>query len=179
MPDSNKFTSARTTAWERRHPCRHAPEYAEGQQECRRTQPCVITRRRFLQALGALSVGGYLNRYAEAANSPETIKLPFANGQRTLVAFPQKRPLILLTTRPPQLETPFSVFNKGLLTPNDAFFVRYHLTLSPPAEDLLKPDVFRISIGGAVQQPLKFSVAELKQQFENVEIVAVDRKSVV
>lgn len=32
----------------------------------------------------------------------------------------------MLTARPPQLETPFAVFNEGLLTPNDAFFVRYH-----------------------------------------------------
>ena len=42
---------------------------------------------------------------------PVNLEMPFANGQRSLVTFPQKRPLILLTTRPPQLETPFSVFN--------------------------------------------------------------------
>ena len=58
---------------------------------------------------------------------------PFDNGERPLVKYPQKRPLLRLTTRPPQLETPFAVFNESVLTPNDAFFVRYHLTLSPPA----------------------------------------------
>ena len=42
-----------------------------------------------------------------------------------------KRPLIRLTSRPPQLETPFAVFNEGLITPNDAFFVRYHLNGVP------------------------------------------------
>src|SRR5208282_1621184 len=35
--------------------------------------------------------------------------LPFENGERPLVAYPQKRPLLRLTTRPPQLETPFPV----------------------------------------------------------------------
>ncbi|HWP87222.1 MAG TPA: molybdopterin-dependent oxidoreductase [Burkholderiales bacterium] len=103
--------------------------------------------------------------------------LPFDNGERPLVKYPQKRPLLRLTTRPPQLETPFEVFNEGVLTPNDAFFVRYHLALSPPAQNLLQPDVFRLSIGGAVQQPLKLSVVELKQQFENVEVVAVNQCS--
>jgi sulfite dehydrogenase (cytochrome) subunit A len=33
--------------------------------------------------------------------------------------------MIVLTSRPPQLETPFSVFNANVITPNDAFFVRY------------------------------------------------------
>jgi len=107
----------------------------------------------------------------------DTVTLPFENGERPLVSYPQKRPLIRLTSRPPQLETPFAVFNENVLTPNDAFFVRYHLSLSPPAEDTLKPDVFRLSIQGTVNQPLKVSVAELKQQFENVEIVAVNQCS--
>lgn len=46
--------------------------------------------------------------------------LPFENGERALVAFPQKRPMIVLASRPPQLETPFSVFGEGVLTPNPA-----------------------------------------------------------
>ena len=61
----------------------------------------------------------------------ETVTLPFGNGERPLVKYPQKRPMIGLTSRPPQLETPFSVFNEGLITPNDAFFVRYHLAQIP------------------------------------------------
>ena len=54
-----------------------------------------------------------------------------ANGDRSLVRYPGKRPLIRLTSRPPQLETPFSVFNEGVVTPDDAFFVRYHLADIP------------------------------------------------
>ena len=40
-----------------------------------------------------------------------------------MVRYPQKTELILLTDRPPQLETPLSYFRSDL-TPNDAFFVR-------------------------------------------------------
>src|SRR5262249_55678410 len=104
----------------------------------------------------------------------DTITLPFVNGERTLVKYPQKRPLIRITTRPPQLETPFSVFNEGVLTPNDAFFVRYHLSEVPTSID---PDSFRVEIKGKVNSPLTLSLAELKSQFEPVEIVAVNQCS--
>jgi DMSO/TMAO reductase YedYZ molybdopterin-dependent catalytic subunit len=132
-----------------------------------------LNRRRFLRA----TVVGAGLATAWKLRAADTVTLPFENGERPLVSYPQKRPLIRLTSRPPQLETPFAVFNESVLTPNDAFFVRYHLTLSPPAEDALKPDAFRLSIQGTVNQPLKVSVAELKQQFENVEIVAVNQCS--
>ncbi len=107
----------------------------------------------------------------------EVVTLPFENGERPLVKYPQKRPLIRLTARPPQLETPFSVFNEGVLTPNDAFFVRYHLTLSPPSMAVLGPDKFRVQIKGAVNKPLTFSLAELKSNFEPAEVVAVNQCS--
>ena len=92
-----------------------------------------VLRREFLKH-ALLGVGGAL------AASPlgalrRTVTLPMANGERPLVAYPQKRPLIVLTTRPPQLETPFAVFNEGVITPNDAFFVRYHLAGIPPSID--------------------------------------------
>src|SRR5436190_8651494 len=106
--------------------------------------------------------------------SEETVQLPFANGERRLVQFPGKRPLILLTHRPPQLETPFAVFNEGILTPNDAFFVRYHLSGIPLAID---PDAFRLEIKGMVQTQLKLSLAELRRDFETVEVVAVNQCS--
>jgi DMSO/TMAO reductase YedYZ molybdopterin-dependent catalytic subunit len=130
-----------------------------------------LSRRRFLvqtaQAGAALLAGS-------RAFSEDTVQLPFANGERRLVQFPGKRPLILLTHRPPQLETPFSVFNEGLITPNDAFFVRYHISSIPLAID---PDTFRLEIKGMVQTPLKLSLAELRRDFENVEVVAVNQCS--
>ena len=50
----------------------------------------------------------------------QSTTLPIGNGERPLGKYPQKRPLIVMTSRPPQLETPFSVFNEGVITPNDA-----------------------------------------------------------
>lgn len=107
----------------------------------------------------------------------EGLQLGFENGERPLAKYPQKRPLIRHTTRPPQLETPFSVFNESLLTPNDAFFVRYHLTNSPPKPETLQPGSFRLSVRGKVTTPLSLSVDELKSKFELAEVVAVNQCS--
>ena len=132
-------------------------------------------RRRFLQGAGALMAQATLGATAfdALAATPGKVTMPFANGERELVAFPQKRPLILLTNRPPQLETPFSVFNEGVITPNDAFFVRYHLADIPLEID---PDKFRLEVKGKVAKPLSLSLRELKSM-PAVEIVAVNQCS--
>lgn len=133
-------------------------------------------RRRFLRQACALGATGTLAGHAlTSLAAPATVTLPFANGERDLVAYPQKRPLIRLTSRPPQLETPFAVFNEDLITPNDAFFVRYHLANIPTAID---PAAYRLRIGGMVARPLELSLADLKQQFgAPVELVAVTQCS--
>ena len=110
---------------------------------------------------------GKLPALAEPAPS---ITLPFERGKRPLVAFPEKRPLMVLTTRPPQLETPFHLFNEGVFTPNDAFFVRWHLANIPNRVDV---NTFRLVIRGSVKQPLSLSLEALKRDFEQVEIAAV------
>jgi DMSO/TMAO reductase YedYZ molybdopterin-dependent catalytic subunit len=102
-----------------------------------------------------------------------SVELPFANGHRRLVKFPGKRELILVTHRPPQLETPFAVFNEGVITPNDAFFVRYHLSGLPEEID---PETYRLKVKGLVKTPLSLSLADLKAM-EAVEIVAVNQCS--
>lgn len=137
----------------------------------------ALTRRRFLRAASAMGLAGVGAGMTSSLRADETVEMPFDNGERPLVRYPQKRPLIRLTTRPPQLETPFSVFGEGAITPNDAFFVRYHLTFSPPAEALLKPETFQVAIKGKVNTPISFSVADLKSQFETVEVVAVNQCS--
>jgi sulfite dehydrogenase (cytochrome) subunit A len=134
------------------------------------------SRRAFLRHTVAVAGAGALWP-AGRMFAAETVTLPFENGERPLVKYPQKRPLIQLTARPPQLETPFSVFNESLFTPNDAFFVRYHLTNAPPAAALLGADKFRLQVKGSVKQPATFSVAELKERFENVELAAVNQCS--
>ncbi len=131
------------------------------------------SRRRFLAAgSGALAItlGGL-------ARGDDTVELPFENGVRPVVKYPQKRPLIQLTARPPQLETPMAVFNEGLLTPNDAFFVRYHLAGAPPSRELLDPAAYKLSVVGNVESPLSFSLAELQSRFEAVEVTAVNQCS--
>jgi DMSO/TMAO reductase YedYZ molybdopterin-dependent catalytic subunit len=138
------------------------------------SRPRSLSRRRFLAraAMAAAAVPVVGLRAQEGA-----VTLPFENGERELVKYPQKRALIRLTTRPPQLETPFAVFDEGVLTPNDAFFVRYHLAGSPPPRELLEPASFRVQVLGKVATPLKLSVEELRTQFEPVEIVAVNQCS--
>ena len=129
-----------------------------------------LTRRRLLQT--SLIVGGLstLGLQSARAISPPNIDLPFGRGHRPLVAFPEKRPLMVMTTRPPQLETPFSIFDESIFTPNDAFFVRWHLANIPTTVDL---ETFRLTIRGQVTHPLSFSLTDLQQQFEAVEIAAV------
>jgi sulfite dehydrogenase len=122
--------------------------------------------------LAGASLGGFTRAALAQAQTPE---LPFANGHRNLVAFPEKRPLIVLTSRPPQLETPFEVFNDGLITPNDAFFVRYHNAGLPMSVD---PDKHVIQIGGnAVGKPFGLTMADLRTKFKPVEVVAVNQCS--
>jgi len=104
------------------------------------------------------------------AQSRQTVTLPFPGGQRELAAFPQKRPLIVLTSRPVQLETPSAVFDDGEFTPNDAFFVRWHLPNIPTQID---PAAFRVRIRGAVEQPTEFALDELKTRFAAVDVNAV------
>src|SRR5579859_5048405 len=137
-------------------------------------RPAISSRRRFLRAALLAGAGGMFSGPLTRTLASETVTLPFANGARKLAAFPQKRPLILLTTRPPQLETPFTVFNDGILTPNDAFFVRYHLSQIPTEID---PARFRVEIKGRVNSPLSLSLDDLKTQFEPVEVVAVNQCS--
>lgn len=134
----------------------------------------MLDRREFLRRAGAGALalsGGALTPFEAIA--ADAVTLPFGNGERPLVQYPGKRPLIQMTARPPQLETPFSVFNEGIITPNDAFFVRYHLADLPLSID---PDTYRIDIKGKVDKPLSLSLADLKA-LEAVEIVAVNQCS--
>lgn len=108
------------------------------------------------------------------AYASDVTTLPFANGERPFARYPGKRPLILSTSRPPQLETPFAVFNEGVITPNDAFFVRYHLADIPLSID---PETFRIEVKGKVEHSLSLSLTDLKSGFEPIEIVAVNECS--
>jgi hypothetical protein len=73
------------------------------------------------------------------AKAIETFTGPGANSHWNsvgpYVAEPQKVPLILLTDRPIQLETPRHYF-RTMFTPNEAFYVRWHLSGISNAVDL-------------------------------------------
>ncbi len=90
-----------------------------------------------------------------------------------LVALPGKVPLIKLTYRPPNYETPLKYFN-DVLTPKDAFFVRFHLAVIPEIDVA----TWKLSVrGDAVQSSAEYTLDELKSGFEHVEIVAVNQCS--
>jgi len=129
-----------------------------------------LNRRSFLTAGLALGAVGLLSPKSLLAREASHVDLPFARGRRPLVAFPQKRPLMVMTTRPPQLETPFPIFNENIFTPNDAFFVRWHLANIPSSVAL---STFRLTIRGRVMRQLSLSLDELTHDFEQVEIAAV------
>src|SRR5262252_10559155 len=112
-----------------------------------RRENAMITRRNVLRGASALLTTGALGASSARSFAADTITLPFENGERPLVKYPQNRPMIGLTSRPPQLETPFSVFDESVITPNDAFFVRYHLSVLPFNVD---PDTFSVEIKGKV-----------------------------
>lgn len=100
---------------------------------------------------------------------PENGALPSDTPPQQLVRYPQKTDLILMTDRPPQLETPLRFFRTDL-TPNDAFFVRWHLAGIPTMVDL---GSFRLEISGRVRTPLRLSLNDLRSWFEPVSLVAL------
>jgi len=83
--------------------------------------------------------------------------------------YPEKAGMILLTDRPPQLETPLKVLRKDI-TPNESFFVRWHLSNILREIDV---DTFRLVIDGDVDKPLSLSMNDLKTKFKPCKIIAL------
>jgi len=87
----------------------------------------------------------------------------------TPIAFPEKRPMIMYSDRPPLLESPREVFTSAL-TPNDLFFVRWHMPMIPKH---INTSTFRVHINGLVNKEIKLSLNDLKTKFKQVELTAV------
>src|SRR6516225_2490128 len=115
-----------------------------------------------------LATGGLIGSRAPALAQDD----PVLAG-RPLVRYPEKTDLILLTSRPPQLETPMKYFDRAI-TPNEAFFVRYHVFPVPTSVDL---GTWRLKLTGVVDKPLELSMDDLTTKFEKVSVVAVNQCS--
>ena len=132
------------------------------------------SRRQFLAGVGGLGVTGLMGASAWSG-SDESVVFPFVNGNRNLVEnFPQKGAMVLQRSRPPLLETPFEVFDQGIFTPNDRFYVRWHVANIPTVVD---PGTFRLNVRGHVKQPISFTLDDLVQKFKPIEIAAVNQCS--
>jgi DMSO/TMAO reductase YedYZ molybdopterin-dependent catalytic subunit len=132
----------------------------------------TITRRRLLATASA--AGLVLSRPAWAE---KMVELPLPGGpeaRQITTAFPQKGAMILQRTRPPLLETPFEVFDKGVFTPNDQFYVRWHWALIPTDIDI---DKFRLTVRGHVNQSLSLSLNDILHGLPAVQLSAVNQCS--
>src|SRR5271155_18436 len=132
----------------------------------------MATRR---QLLGAAGIGALAVSRPSWAEPTIDLALPGGPDARQITtAFPQKGPMILQRTRPPLLETPFEVFDKGVFTPADQFYVRWHWALIPTAIDV---GTFTLAIRGHVNQTLSLSLDNLLHDFPRVELAAVNQCS--
>ncbi len=131
-----------------------------------------LDRRGFLAGAGGAVALGLLPRGAAAAEAPPLAQgLPQGlYGTASMEALPGKLPLIKLTERPPNYETPISYFDTAI-TPNDAFFVRYHLS-GVPAQTTAAG--WKVDVGGeGFAMPLSLSVADIENNFPQTDVAAV------
>jgi DMSO/TMAO reductase YedYZ molybdopterin-dependent catalytic subunit len=118
---------------------------------------------------GSLALPRLLGGEAEA--QPLSLSKALPQGVRdsaTLEALPGKKPLIKLAYRPPNYESPVEYLRTGI-TPNDEFFVRYHLSDIPQVD----AKTWKLSVGGdGANGQAAFDLDELKR-LPAVEVTAV------
>lgn len=137
-------------------------------------------RREFLKkSAGGIALAGavpLLSRHALAADliAPGYSSLPAGDIEASVLeALPGKVPLIKRTWRPPNYETPPEFFATDI-TPNKAFFVRYHLANIPE----VSADAWTLKVGGeSAATPFELTLDQLKRDYAPVEIVAVNQCS--
>lgn len=140
----------------------------------------MITRRHLLGTAGA---GAALAGAGLAFPTLDQAKAEIANldaglasgtrGEAVMERLPGKQPLIKLTYRPPNYEAPIDYF-KTPITPNDKFFVRYHLANIPEKIDA---KTWKLSVGGdGANGTAELTLADLKK-LPPVEVVAVNQCS--
>ncbi|HVY07536.1 MAG TPA: molybdopterin-dependent oxidoreductase [Burkholderiales bacterium] len=133
----------------------------------------MYDRREFLRlsASGLLLAGGapWASLAAEGTATAQPALPAGAVEAGLLERLPGKLPLIKKSFRPPNFETPLAYFNEAF-TPNDAFFVRYHLAGIPEVDAAQ----WKLAIAGeSVERPFELGLDTLKREFETVELAAV------
>ena len=129
-----------------------------------------MNRREILTGMGVavLAAGP-----AGAVEKPRWMSPQLPDGTRdeaTLEALPGKQKLIKLTDRPPNYEAPIETFRTPI-TPDDQFFVRYHLAGIPTMAELGK---WSLNVGGdAAERQITLSIADLEKNFSQQQVTAV------
>jgi DMSO/TMAO reductase YedYZ molybdopterin-dependent catalytic subunit len=136
----------------------------------------MISRRGLLRAGAALAgstigLPNALQAHAGGAELPEGLPEGL-RSEALLDSLPGKKPLIKLSYRPPNYETPLENF-RSVITSNDAFFVRYHLEQIPEIDAA----GWRLTIGGdGATSQTELTLDELRKM-PSFEIVAVNQCS--
>jgi DMSO/TMAO reductase YedYZ molybdopterin-dependent catalytic subunit len=136
----------------------------------------MLTRRRLIRTAGAgvaLASSGVGLKSVAAAGLDMPAALPEGiRNSAVLDALPGKKPLIKLTYRPPNYETPIEYFRTAI-TPNDAFYVRYHLSFIPEVD----AKTWKLAIGGdGANGQAEITLDDLKRM-PAAEVVAVNQCS--
>ena len=134
----------------------------------------MLTRRHLITTGAGLMVGGSdlalksLTAAAASINRPSA--LPEGTRSNTILdALPGKKPLLKLSYRPPNYETPIEYFRTAI-TPTDAFFVRYHHSLIPEVD----VRTWKLAVGGeGANGEAAFTLDDLKR-LPTAELVAVN-----
>lgn len=136
----------------------------------------MLTRRGLLESAGAgAAFAGALSLFSRSAGAKARAALALSpslpEGARTeavLDALPGKKPLIKLSYRPPNYEAPVE-YLRTAITPNDEFFVRYHLSDIPEID----ARTWRLDLGGeGAAASAQFDLEDLKK-LPAFEVVAV------
>lgn len=119
----------------------------------------------FLLLLLAVFSSCGTNQNTDSVNSvkPDTAK------EENLVTAKGKGDLLFLTDRPPNLETPLKYFLYDY-TPNNVFFVRWHLSMIPQEINI---DTFRLRVNGNVNKEIALSINDLKTKFASYTVSAL------
>ena len=136
----------------------------------------MMTRRRLLEGAGIAFAGSALGQSPVATHAASVALSPGVpaglGGAAAMETLPGKKPLIKLSYRPPNYESPLDYFDTPI-TPNDRFYVRYHLSDIPSID----AKTYKIAVGGdGANGQAEITFDELKK-FPAYEVVAVNQCS--